>query len=137
MEVLLGSVITFAIIFCFQKLFGEDLKNKQIKIRYSQSHIFSLMPLKNFFINEKSMPITQSTRHHDQNSRRIIFYDNLAYWISDNALVSAEIIEGDFKKENAKPVDTINMDRVQLDNIKFIVEKLTEGIDNDHRNSGN
>lgn len=138
MEVLLGSAITFVAILLVRRLLDKEIKSSRIirGIRYSQSHIFDLMPYKNF-IQPRSMPVSQATRHHEQNSLKVIFYDNLAYWISDNTLVCSEIVNGQFQKELAKPVDTISMDKVQLDNIKFIVEKLTEGIDNDHRSSGN
>ena len=38
-------------------------------------------------------------------------------------------------KESAEKVDTIHMDKVQLDKMLFIMDKLREGIDDDSRGS--
>lgn len=67
---------------------------------------------------------------------RVAIIDNLAYWISDNAVFVAGINEDGFiDKESARPIDTMGMDKVELDKIGFIVERLTEGNNNDSGNT--
>jgi hypothetical protein len=39
-------------------------------------------------------------------------------------------------KEAAEQVDTMGMDKVQLDKMLFIMDKLREGINDDSRGSG-
>jgi hypothetical protein len=39
-------------------------------------------------------------------------------------------------KDSAEQVDTISMDKVQLDKMLFIMDKLREGINDDSRGSG-
>ncbi len=58
-----------------------------------------------------------------------------AYWINDNKLFEAPISEeGLIDYSSSSPIDTMTMDKVELDKISFIVEKLTEG-DNDDRSN--
>jgi len=46
-----------------------------------------------------------------------------------------DVVEGEVVKENAKQVDTMAMDKVELKEIMFIVEKLRED-DDDNWSSG-
>jgi hypothetical protein len=60
-----------------------------------------------------------------------------AYWIANNALQVAKIIDGIVQEDSAKKVDMMGMDKVELEEMIFIVEKLTEGKSNDRWSSGN
>jgi hypothetical protein len=66
-----------------------------------------------------------------------MFLDGRAYWIKDNQFYCADLVNGNVDQETAKPVDTMGMDKVQLDKMFFIVQKLTEGKADDRRSSGN
>ncbi len=67
---------------------------------------------------------------------RIAILDGTAYWISNNSVMMASIDENGFvDKESAKPIDTMGMDRVELDKLSFIVERLTEGNNDDSGNT--
>jgi hypothetical protein len=74
--------------------------------------------------------------NNQKNQQRMIFTEDKAYWIKDNAFYEAKVVDGEIDKENAKVVDTMAMDKVELDKMIFIVEKLTEGIKNDFGNPG-
>jgi hypothetical protein len=71
---------------------------------------------------------TQMSKHQKTMQIRVIFVGNEAYWIKDNAFYVATTIDGMIDHESAKVVDTIGMDKVQLDKMSFIVEKLTEDL---------
>lgn len=60
-----------------------------------------------------------------------------AYWIKNNTVYVAEIENGIVLNETTKVVDIMGMDKVQLDEMMFIIEKLTEGNINDNWNPGN
>ena len=79
---------------------------------------------------------TQSKMHHDKTNVKVIILDNQAYWIKDNIFYRAPIDGQSIDKESAEQVDTIHMDKVQLDKMLFIMDKLREGNNDDSRGSG-
>ncbi len=81
--------------------------------------------------------VSQATKLYDKTHLRIIIFNDSAYWIKDNVFYTAEVVDGNVDEASAKVVDTMTMDKVQLDTMAFIVDKLTEGTADDHRNSGN
>lgn len=80
---------------------------------------------------------TQSKIHHDKTNVKVIILDNQAYWIKNNIFYKAPLVDQLIDKDSAEEVDTINMDRVQLDKMLFIMDRLREGINDDSRGSGN
>ena len=62
--------------------------------------------------------------------------DDQAYWIKDNIFYKAPLVGQSIDKDLAEEVDTISMDKVQLDKMLFIMDKLREGINDDSRGSG-
>jgi hypothetical protein len=99
-----------------------------IKIFASQSRTNEL--IKNIFIKDESFPAatTQSMKYFDSISLRILIVEEEAYWIKNNAVFVAKVINGEIEKDTAIEVDTMTMDKVQLNKIMFIVEKLKEGL---------
>jgi hypothetical protein len=79
---------------------------------------------------------TQSLKHHDKSNIKVIILDNSAYWIKDNIFYKAPLVDELIDKDSAEQVDTMNMDKVQLDKMLFIMDKLREGINDDSRGSG-
>lgn len=80
---------------------------------------------------------TQSRKHFNKNNFKVIIVDNQAYWIKDNIFYHAPMIDQSIDKESAQQVDTTDMNKVQLDQMLFILDKLREGINDDSRGSGN
>ena len=78
---------------------------------------------------------SQSKIHHDKTNIRVIIFDNDAYWIKDNIFYRAPLVDQIIDKDSAERVDTIHMDKVQLDKMLFIMDKLREGVDDDSRGS--
>jgi hypothetical protein len=74
---------------------------------------------------------TQSRKILEKSQIRIIFSDNRAYWIKNNMFLQADLVDGEVDDSTTKVVDTMTMDKVELDKMIFIVQKLTEGIAND------
>jgi predicted ribosome-associated RNA-binding protein Tma20 len=84
-------------------------------------------------INRKS----QSKIRQEKENVRVIIVENEAYWIKDNAFYTAQMVNNLIGKDYAIQVDTEHMDKVQLDKMLFILDKLREGISNDSRGTGN
>jgi hypothetical protein len=79
---------------------------------------------------------SQSKIHYDKTNIKVIIFDNSAYWIKDNIFYKAPLVNELIDKESAEQVDTIHMDKVQLDKMLFIMDRLREGINDDSRGSG-
>lgn len=106
-----------------------------VKIKASQSRTHRLYPP---ILNIRNKEInTQAIVHRNQNLTRIIFTEKNAYWIKDNRLYEADTDNGLIVENSEKPVDTMGMDKVKLDEMMFIVEKLTEGKNIDNWGSWN
>lgn len=128
MEYLLGSTVTLIVVAAIAFFARRSIvENEPSIIEYSQSHIHQLIyPLVPFLTFGKKKEESQSTKHHDRIFLRVVVQGTKAYWIRDNIFYVADVNEdGQVDKENAKQVDTMSMDRVELDNIMEIVEKLT------------
>jgi hypothetical protein len=67
-------------------------------------------------------------KYFDSINLRILVLEEQAYWIKNNAVFVADVINGEIEKDTAKEVDTMAMDKVQLNKLMFIVEKLKEGL---------
>jgi hypothetical protein len=141
MEFLFGFALAFGTILFIKRHILTDnfLKtNKLGKIVYRQSHLFSLIaPAIPYMPIEKAFRATQSFLNDEKNRQRMIFTEDKAYWIKDNAFYEAALLEsGEIDNSTAKVVDTMTMDKVELDKMIFIVQKLTEGTRNDFGNPG-
>ena len=130
MEYFIGSLSTFIILYFSAKLFfSQNIKNsKANRFRYSQSHIHEivkpLMPLISF---NRPAPNRQSSNHEAKTSVKVIILDNKAYWVKDNSFYVANIDDHGIDKNSTEVLDIINMDKVQLDKIMFIVDRLRDG----------
>jgi hypothetical protein len=140
MEFLLGFLFSFAtILFVKKYILNNKLINetKASKIVYRQSHIFSLIaPAIPYMPLEIEIRPTQSFLNDQKNKQRMIFTEDKAYWIKDNTFYEAEVVDGEIDKNTTKVVDTMTMNKVELDKMVFIVQKLTEGNKNDFGNPG-
>ncbi len=117
----------------------SDHINNFVGVKYSQSRMFTLvqpfLPTNRELLKPSN---TQALAFTLKSQKRVIIMDGMAYWIQDNSLYTAEVIDQDqVQKQNAKIVDTMSMDKVQLDKISFIVDKLTEGLPNESGDSRN
>jgi hypothetical protein len=142
MEYFLGSIVTLLTMFVVSKYANrvvEEHDKKFVGIKYSQSSMFTLV--KPFLPTNKELQKpknTQAINSKIRSQKRVIIMDGMAYWIHDHNLYTAEVSPNDeVQKETAKIVDTMSMDKVQLDKISFIVDKLTEGLPNESGDSRN
>lgn len=131
MEYLIGSIVTLLVayfVFRFSQQQQEGIFKAEIF--YSQSYIHTL--ISPFVPSNKDiksmMPLnTQSKKYLDDIYVNVIVFEGNAYWIKDNAFFTAEADGATILKETTKRVDTMGMDKVELDKIAFIVDLLTKG----------
>jgi len=136
MDYFVGAVVTLVVIVVTRLFITADIKkNNKIEVVYSQSNVYEL--IRPFIPNNivREVEPTQSTKHYDKTFTKIMVVDDKAYWIKDNTFFTASFVDGEVDRENATPVDTMAMDKVQLDKMIFIIETLTKGNFNDYRDS--
>jgi hypothetical protein len=140
MEFLLGSVVTTIILYAamkyFEKLYLVVTKDNKYKFNQSSLHelVKPLLP-EDLFIPERK--ITQSFLHEQKTNMRVIILDGFAYWIKDNTFYRSEMDGFDIRKDSAEVVDIMGLNKVQLDKMIFIIDKLREGLPNDSWSTGN
>jgi hypothetical protein len=132
MDFLLGTVTTTLILFIFV-VFLINKRNKRepfFLIRYSQSHIHRILsPLlpqvdQISKINNKD---NQSSKHLKNTNVRVLIVEGKAYWTKNNVFYVSNIVDGDIDKNNAQVVDTMGMNKVELDKMLFIIDQLRKG----------
>jgi len=138
MEFLAGSIFTIFLIVLSRGILLElDFKRKYLSIRklvYRQSHVYDLVGAEiNRMVNFPQPAKTQSRNLMAKDELRFVFVDSLAYWIKDNCFYQADVVDGKIDDFSKKKVDTMGMNKVELDKMFFIVQKLTEGKKNDGR----
>ena len=139
MEYFLGSLVTLVIVYIVSsKLVNNNWQVPSVK--YRQSHVYQLLlssTPSSFSSTQKRVRQTQSRKAGlGRKEMKVVFYNDKAYWIADNTFFSADIVNGIIDQNSKKVVDTMGIDKVELDKLSIIVEKLTEEPINDNRNSG-
>jgi len=129
MEYLFGAIVTAStMFFTYRWLQKNSVRVKPIKVLATQSRTNEL--IKEMFMPNESFPVatSQAMKYFDSINLRILILEEQAYWIKNNSVFVAEVINGEIEKDTAKEVDTMAMDKVQLNKLMFIVEKLKEGL---------
>ena len=138
MEYFLGSVITMVAMFVATKLISSE-KNviKENPFRYSQSHIHEIIsPLVPNLREYKKIISRQSRNQEEKTNIKVVIFDNKAYFVRDAKFYCAEMHGTEIDGANATLVDTMGMDKVQLDKMLFIMDQLRDGKKNDSGDSG-
>lgn len=142
MEFLIGSLVAMAVFYFLNRDRPNKMDTKSImpKVFLSQAYVYNLIKPAMPILDILSGPIkveTQSSKHEESKFTKVLVLEDFAYWISNNQVYSAKITEDRIDGESTSVVDIMGMDKVELDKMIFIIDKLTEGTDNDHSNSGN
>jgi hypothetical protein len=139
MEYLVGSwitIITAMVVITYIRKYSSK-RSGVARIFYSQSNIYERIKPAIPFMPPKPKE-SQARNHYKKQLIRIIITDDRVYWISDNRLFEAQLSEEGFVDySSGTPIDTMHMNKVELDKISFIVDKLTEGNSDDRSNTGN
>ena len=141
MEFFVGAMTTLICVVVFNKIIDKENSKytKKIDLSDRQSYRFDqirpALELTKYLIQPKEID-TQATRFFDSRHTTVALAEDKAYWIENNTLLAADVVDGNFEKENAKRVDTMAMDKVELNKIMYIVDQLSEATKNDRGNPG-
>jgi len=135
MEYLLGSLFTLLLMAYFSRKAEKVAKQKPKRIFMSQSYIDKLVEIEvvETFSSALTKPQikTQASQHMEKTNIRVMVIDNQAFWIVEQKLYVADVVNGEVDNNTTRTVDTMNMNDVELKKTEFIVQKLTEGKGND------
>ena len=141
MEYFLGSIVTLVTLFLSAWIFRKSLLNKSDPLPYSsQARSFAqIAPFIAYTIGtlHPEAQNTQAVNYIKSKSVKVVFFESRAYWIQNNIFYTASAPNNIVDHESTKVVDTLTMDKVQLEKISMIVDKLTEGNADDSGNSRN
>ena len=107
-------------------------------IAYTQSSIHLM--IKDFIpktLYEKPRRQSQSLKHVEKNTIKVIFIEDNAYWVSNNIFYCAEAIGGNVNIDTTRPIDTNNMSKKDIDKMLFILDNLKNGSNDDSSSTGN
>ena len=86
-------------------------------------------------LEEETKIISQAMQHVERHMIKIVIVDDKAYWVSDNIFYTAETDRGSIISETAKPVDTTNMSKNDVDKMLTILDNLGKGKNRDDSSS--
>jgi len=140
MEYIIGFLSAFVFIYFFVQTQNKyDILKERLKFAKSTQsrnhHLFS----QNIILPKKRgrLKNTQSAKHDKNVNIKVIIMDEQAYWIKNNKFYMADMSHGNVDKETTREVDTMTMNRVQLDKMMFIVDRLREEAFDDRGGAGN
>lgn len=140
MEYIIGFLSAFVFVYLLVQIqYKYDVLKEGLKfVKSSQStrHILFDYP-KSLTLKPMKKKDSQSFRHDKNVNIKVIIMDNQAYWIKDNIFYTADIRHGNVDKETTRKVDTMTMNKVQLDKMIFIIDKLREEAFDDRWGAGN
>lgn len=141
MDYAIGALITLTIVVIVNRLIVHEIQDHKKyntgQIRYSQSHVYSLIaPFLDSEQFSPSRPKTQTDAYYEKNYLRILVFEGFAYWIKNNQLYRALMDNGQIDHDTTEEVDTMSMNDVQLQKTIMIVEMLKEGISDDRGSAG-
>jgi len=126
MEYLLGSLVTLVTMTIVSRLVRKTEKEiVPVKVNFSQSRKHEL--IKDYIFIKQEATNTQSSKHYGKQWSKVVLSGDMAYWIEDNTVYSAEHDGAGIVIETKKIVDMMGIDKVELDKMILIVERLTEG----------
>jgi len=127
-EYLIGAFTTLLAVIVANRFIKKELSEESnLFIRYSQSHVYNLIqPALDYMPITKIFKESQARKHLASLYIKVMIVGGEAYWIKDHALYTASLVDGEVDKNTTQKVDTMSMDKVQLEKTMFIVEKLRE-----------
>lgn len=137
MEYFIVAVLTITTSFVILKIVKRNEKIFIGRPIYRQSDMHNIMKIffsRNIFTSQKS---TQMEKRADKDSVRIVAIDDMAYWVVDNVFYTTEIINDRPDMSNARPIDTSNMSKDDIDKMLFILDNLDRGNKDERGSTGN
>lgn len=137
MEYIIPIILTVIVSFAILKLVNKSEKLSSNKLLYSQSYIHNLTKGLVIANNGNEKKQTQLSKRADEKSIKIVSIEDRAYWVVDNVFYMAEMDNDMPDMSTAKPIDTSNMSRTDIDKMLFILDNLDRRKKDERGSTGN
>ena len=136
MEYFIGSVVTIVLTTFLFLAVRQIPKERAMIVKTSQSRQFELLDRHLISLLSTSPKPSQTTKHEQSSMLRVFVLKDKAYWIKNNKVFTAEIVDSEINSEEGVEVDMMSMSDVQLKEMLFIIDQLKEDTNNDNWNPG-
>jgi hypothetical protein len=133
-------VITFGLTILLSWLIIRVVTKKKYKksyrVIYRQSDMHKMM--KKFFtyeLLEREDSSSQLQKRKEKDTIKVLVIEDQAYWVTSNIFYVANVEDGAPVPETAKPVDTTNMSKRDIQKMLSILDNLRGGNKNDSSSS--
>jgi hypothetical protein len=138
MEYLLVVGLTILATWFIIRIVTKSKYKKSHRVIYRQSDMHKMM--KKFFTYE--LPQHQNTssqlqKRVEKSTIKVLVVEDQAYWVASNIFYVANVEDGAPVTDSAKPVDTTNMSKKDVEKMLFILDNLRSGNKNDSGSTGN
>ena len=136
MEYLIPLLLTITASFVILLIVRKSEEINANRLLYKQSHKHALT--KHLFSHiEPEKKETQISKRTKENAVKIISIEDKAYWVIDNIFYTADM-DGDMPDmSTARPIDTSNMSRSDIDKMLFILDNLDRRKNDERGSTGN
>lgn len=137
MEYFITAVLALFFSFSVMKIIQKRQEKIYKRTLFRQSDMHDL--LKTFFSRiavDEEKP-SQLRKRIDKDMIKVVIVDSKAYWISENIFYVSDAVGERPDPSTARPVDTTNMSKNELDKMMFILDNLNRGKRNDDSSAGN
>lgn len=138
MEFFIGSLFTLGCIYLTRKVLLGAQKTNKIKLLVTQAKNFEivkpavlLMP----FLSMKPL-VSQASKHYQGQKVPVAIVEDKAYWVDQNSVFEADLVDGHINIESQKRVDMMGLSKVELNKMMSIIDQLAKENGNDSSGAG-
>ena len=86
----------------------------------------SFLFLLNFIVDSREEEDLEEEQESDEDFIRVAIVEDKAYWVINNVLYEANVIDGQIEREYASPVDAFDMDFKQVSKLMSILDNMQD-----------
>jgi hypothetical protein len=138
MEYFLVVGLTIIATWFIIRIVTKSKYKKSHRVIYRQSDMHKMM--KKFFTYELPQNqhlSSQLQKRREESTIKVLVVEDQAYWVASNIFYVSNVENGTPVPESAKPVDTTNMSKKDVEKMLFILDNLKGGNRNDSGSTGN
>lgn len=137
MDYFIVVCLTIATSFVILKIVTRNEIHFLKKMSYRQSDIHNIT--KSFYKKNNAVKTkqTQISKRIERDAVKVVLTEDRAYWVAENIFYSAELVNDKPDMSTAKPIDTSNLSKEDLDKMLFILDNLDRGNNHERGSTGN
>lgn len=131
MKIFVAATLILTIVFVAATIIIQKRKRtirlKKIGLRQTSLHhvLKEFLPTNGELLRDRPR---QSKKAKEESTVRVVTTtDNKAYWVANNVFYVVDVVDGYFDPAQAKPVDTNNLTKQDIQKLLFILDNLKNG----------